>query len=224
MNILNVFKLYYISWHQKNGTRKYTEFGCLKKHLNKYESILKKSNIEDYISNFNSSMYLDIWEEVCIKKKEYFLDKIYDNISGIVEDASNMLFYLSSKNIEDYYSYTGADFDYDGDNLEPSETKKYKNLLLIAKKLDLILYDYILKEIREQVDSWAKNVPTIKALWNTIKIDDNYKIHPTPQSYMQLELLPHSDPELFSEKNTFYNTLLYNDINKNKVTLKKHIL
>lgn len=114
MNTLNVFKLYYIAWHQKNETREYSEFGCLKNNLNKYEAILQKSNIEDYISEYKYSMYLDIWEKVCTKKKEFFLAKIDKNISNIVENASNLLFYLSSQDILAYYEYTGADLNYNG--------------------------------------------------------------------------------------------------------------
>ena len=112
MNTLNVFKLYYVAWHQKNKTRAYSEFGCLKNNLDCYENILLKSNIEEYISNYNYSPYLDIWEKVCTKKKEYFLSKINENISKIVQDTSNILFYLSSQDICDYYIYTGADFDF----------------------------------------------------------------------------------------------------------------
>jgi DNA polymerase III delta prime subunit len=141
MNTLNVFKLYYIAWHQKNETREYTELGCLKNNLNHYENILLKSDINEYISNYNYSTYLNIWEKVCTKKKEYFLAKINENMSNIVEDTSNILFYLSSQDISDYYIYTGADFNLNGENLEPSTTKTYKNLLLIARKLDLQLYN-----------------------------------------------------------------------------------
>lgn len=213
MNTLNVFKLYYISWHQKNGTRKYTEFGCLKSNLNKYESILKKSNIEDFLSNFNSSMYLDIWEKVCTKKREYFLAKIYDNISNIVEDASNILFYLSSQDMSDYYGYTGADFNYCGENYEPSLTKIYKNLLLVARKLDFQLYNNIVNDITRSVRLKNSNSTLEKDLWNTLKTDSYGKVHSTPQSYITLDNLS-NNPDIISEISDFYNALLYIDINK----------
>ncbi|WP_244834694.1 hypothetical protein [Clostridium sp. BJN0001] len=221
MNTLNVFKLYYISWHQKNRTRKYIEFGCLESHLNKYESILKKSNIEDYISNFNSSMYLDIWRKVCTKKREYFLTKIYDNISNIVEDASNILFYLSSQDISDYYGYTGADFNYYGENSEPSLTKIYKNLLLISQKLDFQLYNNIVTDITRSVKSKNSNSALEKDLWNTLKIDSSGKVHSTPQSYISLQHLS-NNPDIISEISDFYNALLYIDIDKNKIKLNNY--
>ncbi|AVK49381.1 hypothetical protein AXY43_16015 [Clostridium sp. MF28] len=215
MNTLNVFKLYYIAWHQKNETREYSEFGCLKNNLNRYEAILQKSNIEDYISEYKYSMYLDLWEKVCTKKKEFFLAKIYKNISNIVEDASNILFYLSSQDISDYYGYTGADFNYNGENSEPSSTKIYKNLLLIARKLDLQLYNNLLKDIMRNVKLTKSNSHIIKNLWNTLDIDSYGKIHSTSQSYINLERFSHNS-EIISEMTDFYNTLVYVDINKNK--------
>lgn len=156
-------------------------------------------------------MYLDIWEKVCSKKKEYFLTKVNENISNIVEDGSNILFYLSSQYISDYYGYTGADFNFSGENLEPSSTKIYKNLLLIARKLDLQLYNNILKDISKDVELRKFNSTIIKNLWNTLELDSYGKVHSTPQSYMNLEYLSHNS-EIVNETTDFYNTLLYVDI------------
>lgn len=225
MNVLNVFKLYYIGWHQANKTREYSEFGCLKDNLSSYESILLKSDIEPYISNFNYSMYLDIWEKVCTKKREYFLAKVRENMSNIIEDAANMLYYLSSEDISDYYSYIGADFDYEEDSIEPSETKKYKNLLLIAKRLDIVLYNDLLKEIKEKLSKRQKNIVVLKDLWNTFEVDEIGKLHPTEQSYLQLENILSNNPEFIkeneSELNEFYNTLLYSSLNSGDIAFRK---
>lgn len=215
MNILNVFKLYYIAWHQKNGTREYSEFGYLKNNLDLYENILLKSNIDEYISNYNYSMYLDIWEKVCNKKNDYFLSKIDENIANIVDDASNILFYLSSQDILDYYKYTGADFNYNGENSEPSATKIYKNLLMIAKKLDLQLYNNILKDIKISVKLTKLNAPIIENLWNTLNVDSYGKVNSTNESYLQLEHLS-NNTEIANEMTDFYNTLVYVDINNGK--------
>lgn len=63
MNTENLFKLYYIAWHQRNKTREYAELGCLEKNLENYETILLKRNIDEYISNYVDSAYLDIWKK-----------------------------------------------------------------------------------------------------------------------------------------------------------------
>lgn len=214
MNTENLFKLYYIAWHQRNKTREYAELGCLEKNLETYETILLKRNIDEYISNYVDSAYLDIWKKVCTKKKDYFLSIINKNITDIVEDASNLLIYLSSKDIIDFYAYKGADFIFNGDNYEPSRTRTYKNLLLICQKLDLELYNNILKYIKTNIKLTKLDAPIVKDLWNTLNMDSTGKVYSTTESYLALERLS-NNPELSNETNDFYNTLIYLDKNKN---------
>lgn len=214
MNTENLFKLYYIAWHQRNKTREYSKFGCLENNLEQYENILLKSDIDKYIYNYKDSPYLDIWEKACTKKREYFLSIINKNITDIVEDASNLLIYISSNDIIDYYAYKGADFIFNGGNYEPSRTRTYKNLLLICQKLDLQLYNNILKYIKTHIKLAKLNVPIIKDLWSTLDIDSTGKVYSTTESYLALERLS-NNPELSNEINNFYNTLIYLDKNNN---------
>ena len=225
MNVPNIFKLYYVGWHQEHETREYSEFGDLKKNLAVYKNILIKSDIEEYISNFTHTMYLDLWVDVCKNKKEYFRAKVKENIKDMVEDASNILYYLSSQNIETYYTYIGADYVYNSEEQkEPSETKKMKTLLLIAKKIDSKLYSDIIKMISQKLTARSKNISVIKDLWNTIEIDSEGKVHATSQSYLKLQQVLNT-PDVLKENedeiNEFYNMILYSTANEGTLALQR---
>lgn len=214
MNTKNLFKLYYIAWHQRNKTREYTKFGCLENNLEQYENILLQSDIDKYISNYKDSPYLDIWEKVCTKKKDYFITILYQNATNIVEYTSNLLVYLSSEDITDFFEYKGADFIFNGDNLEPSPIKTYKNLLLICQKLDKQLYKTILKYIIKNINSLKLNAPIIKSLWNTLNVDSHGKVYITDDSYAQLKRYSNNQ-NITNEIDDFFSTLIYLEINKN---------
>lgn len=63
------------------------------------------------------------WKNYVIIQKEDFLAKINKNLANILEDTSNILFYISSQDILDYYKYTSINFS--DKNLEPSVIKIY---------------------------------------------------------------------------------------------------
>ncbi|AVK49388.1 hypothetical protein AXY43_16050 [Clostridium sp. MF28] len=214
MNTKNLFKLYYIAWHQRNKTRKYTKFGCLENNLEQYENILLKSDIDKYISNYKHSSYLDIWEKACTQKKDYFLNIFHQNMISIAEYTSNLLFYLSSENIDDFFKYKGADFIFTSDTLEPSPIKTHKNLLLICKKLDLQLYKTILKYIKKNIELAKLNAPIIKSLWDTLNVDSNGKVYLNDDCYVQLKRFS-NNPQISDEINDFFNTLIYLEIHNN---------
>lgn len=85
---------------------------------------------------------------------------------------------------------------------------------MITRKLDLHLYNNILKDIIKNVKLKNRNSTIIKDLWGTLEMDSYGKIHSTPQSYIYLERLL-NDPKVTNEITDFYNTLVYIDINKN---------
>lgn len=111
----------------------------------------------------------------------------------------------------------GADFIFNGNNYEPSKTITYRNLLLICQKLDLQLYNNILKYIKTNIKLMKSNIPMLKGLWDTLDMDSNGKVHSTTESYLQLERLS-SNSEISNETNDFFNTLVYLDTNRNNKT------
>lgn len=216
MNTENLFKLYYIAWHQRNKTREYSKFGCLENNLEQYENILLKSDIDEYISNYKDSPYLDIWKKVCTKKKDYFINILYQNSYHIVEYTSNLLFYLSSENITDFFEYKRADFIFNGDNLEPSPIKTYKNLLLICQKLDKQLYKTILKHIIKNIETVKLNAPKLKSLWNTLNVDSsNGKVYLSDDCYAQLKRYSNNQ-NISNEIDDFFSNLIYLEIHNSK--------
>ncbi|WP_244834698.1 hypothetical protein [Clostridium sp. BJN0001] len=158
MDTENLFKLYEIAWQQRYQTKKHENIDCIESKLEYYESMLLKKDIDKYIYKFREFPYLDIWKKACTQKKDYFIARIEGEIVDIIYYVSYILIQLNSNDIIRYYAYRGDDFIFNGDFYEPTITKRCKNLLFICQKVDLQLYNriikYIKKEFKENYVSW----------------------------------------------------------------------
>lgn len=178
-NMLNIFKLYYIGWHQKNDTRDYKEFGNIQGNIGRYEKILKTGNLEEYLSNFEDTMYLELWVDVCEQNKKFFISEISKYTDDIIENVTEILFYISSNSISDYIKYSKLDFVLNKEGQKTvSPVKKYKTCLMILKKLDSVQYDVIEQKVNNALVVKYQDALLIKKMWNTIniKLDGSFSV------------------------------------------------
>lgn len=206
MEIEDVFKLYYIGWQQKFNIKEYREFSNAKNDLILCENlIIKEDDISSILKYFSSTIYLDIWEKVCKKNKEFFNKNSINYKNEIIEDIVEKLFYISSNDINDYINYKNEEFTpifnketFEIKRNEVSKNKTMKSLLLIIKEINPILFGFIKNKSISKLRLKISNIFLIKKLWNTLEIKDNGVVEFSNKSVVELENLLENNPNIFS--------------------------
>lgn len=229
MNKDILFKLYYLKWHEQKNVEVSYKKQSDKKEINNFKKIsLSIEDMRNYtkdikdISNikkyFKSTMYLDIWVELCSFDKDYFKPISISTVNKNIENIVNTIHYIEGSNLEDFLRYNEEDFlpiyseeDFSIIGNEVGENLKIKNCLLILRKIDLEFYNYFNLIIQKNLEKKIKNSDFVKRLWNTINIKEDGEVELTNTSLNDLKNLfleyPNLKQECFDEVDSYYKYL-----------------